>query len=72
MATNWRVQVLEYLSKKGYSKSEAMLRTESAARDFEGKPINLGSEEAPASRYSKAFSKSDLSQSGLTYPEMLK
>lgn len=32
-------QVIEYLSKKGYSRTEAMLRTESAAYEPDGSPI---------------------------------
>lgn len=63
--SNWKtmtadntLQVLEYLSKKGYSKSEAMLRTESAARDVEGKPLSTSTEEPLSFRYSKVFSKS--------------
>lgn len=48
-------QVIEYLSKKGYSKTESMLRQESANQDVEGRPINTKAEEAGGGKYGKAF-----------------
>ncbi len=48
-------QVIEYLSKKGYSKTESMLRQESANQDVEGRPINTKAEETGANKYGKAF-----------------
>jgi hypothetical protein len=48
-------QVLEYLSKKGYSRTEAMLRRESANVDAEGRPINNKPEDSLGAQYTKAF-----------------
>ena len=48
-------QVIEYLSKKGYSKTESMLRQESANQDVEGRPINTKAEETGGGKYGKAF-----------------
>ena len=48
-------QVIEYLSKKGYSKTESMLRQESANQDVEGRPINTKAEETGGAKYGKAF-----------------
>ena len=49
-------QVLEYLSKKGYSRTEAMLRKESAHTDINGTPIGQQRvEEHGGKAYSKAF-----------------
>ena len=50
-------QVIEYLSKKGYSKTESMLRQESANQDVEGRPINTKAEETGGAKYGKAFGK---------------
>ena len=50
-------QVIEYLSKKGYSKTESMLRLESANQDVEGRPISTRAEETGGVKYSKAFGK---------------
>lgn len=47
--------MIEYLSKKGYSKTESMLRQESANQDVEGKPINTKAEETGGAKYGKAF-----------------
>lgn len=49
-------QVIEYLSKKGYSRTEAMLRVESANQDAEGRPTITGGD-AGGVRYGIAFSK---------------
>ena len=46
-------QVIEYLSKKGYSRTEAMLRMESANQDAAGAPAR--SEESAGAKYSRAF-----------------
>lgn len=48
-------QVLEYLSKKGYTKTEAMLRRESANHDQEGRPIISRAEDAGGEKYLRAF-----------------
>ena len=48
-------QVLEYLSKKGYNRTEAMLRMESANQDVDGRPIQTRVEEKGGVKYSKAF-----------------
>ena len=49
-------QVLEYLLKKGYTKSEAMLRMESAAQDADGRPLQPGTEDLIGAKYRNAFS----------------
>ena len=48
-------QVIEYLSKKGYSKTESMLRQESANQDVDGRPFNTKAEETGGVKYGKAF-----------------
>ncbi len=48
-------KVIEYLSKKGYSKTEAMLRVESANQDVEGRSISTKTEEAGGVKYLRAF-----------------
>lgn len=48
-------QVLEYLSKKGYNRTEAMLRMESANQDVDGRPIQTRVEESGGIKYGKAF-----------------
>lgn len=54
--TNEGAQVLEYLSKKGYSRTEAMLRKESAHTDANGAPIGQQRvEDHGGKAYSKAF-----------------
>ena len=50
------LQVLEYLNKKGFSRSEAMLRRESAHTDADGRPIVTRVEHAGGSKYPRAFS----------------
>jgi transcription initiation factor TFIID subunit 5 len=40
------LQVIEYLAKKGYSRTEAMLRMESANQEIDGRPLPPPSEEA--------------------------
>jgi transcription initiation factor TFIID subunit 5 len=47
--------VMEYLSKKGYQKTEAMLRVESAHTDAEGRPIITRPEDEPDKMYEKAY-----------------
>ncbi|KAF2219908.1 transcription initiation factor TFIID, subunit TAF5 [Elsinoe ampelina] len=47
--------VLEYLSKKGYNRTEAMLRKESSRQDAEGRPIPSRAEEAGGDMYVRAF-----------------
>jgi len=48
-------QVIEYLSKKGYTRTESMLRIESANQDADGRPINTRSEDAGGPQYIRAF-----------------
>lgn len=48
--------VIEYLSKKGYQKTEAMLRMESAHTDAEGRPIITRIEDNPDKMYEDAYS----------------
>lgn len=48
-------QVLEYLSKKGYNRTEAMLRMESANQDVDGRPIPTRVEDSGGVKYGKAF-----------------
>jgi transcription initiation factor TFIID subunit 5 len=47
--------VMEYLSKKGYSKTEAMLRVESAYTDADGRPIISNPEDYPDAMYERAY-----------------
>ncbi|KAI9844382.1 MAG: Transcription initiation factor TFIID subunit 5 [Thelocarpon superellum] len=47
--------VIEYLSKKGYSRTEAMLRMESGAVDKDGRPLYPKVDEKGAEKYGKAF-----------------
>jgi hypothetical protein len=49
-------QVLEYLSKKGYSKTEATLRRESAFHDSDGRPIHRRAEDTGVKRFTKGYS----------------
>ncbi|RPA86615.1 WD40 repeat-like protein [Ascobolus immersus RN42] len=48
--------VIEYLNKKGYSRTEAMLRLESTSLDAEGRPIKSRLEDDPETMYEKAYS----------------
>lgn len=48
-------QVLEYLNKKGYSKTEATLRRESAHHDDNGRPLIKRAEDAGGKQYEKAY-----------------
>lgn len=57
MDANLRLQVLEYLSKKGYNRTEAMLRLESANQDVDGKPISARVEDSGGLKYGKALGK---------------
>ncbi|KAF2400056.1 transcription initiation factor TFIID, subunit TAF5 [Trichodelitschia bisporula] len=47
--------VLEYLSKKGYSKTESMLRRESAFHDAEGRPLVRRAEDAGGKMYERGY-----------------
>jgi len=52
-------QVIEYLSKKGYTKTEQMLRAESASANqdaADGRPFSTKSEQAGGVKYQGAFS----------------
>lgn len=55
MEANVRYKVIEYLSKKGYNRTEAMLRVESASQDVEGRPIYSRVEESGGLKYGRAF-----------------
>lgn len=48
-------QVLEYLNKKGYSKTEATLRRESAHHDDNGRPLVKRAEDSGGKQYEKAY-----------------
>ncbi len=48
-------KVIEYLSKKGYSRTEAMLRMESANQDAEGRQLHSRAEESSGAKYGRAF-----------------
>lgn len=50
------MQVLEYLNKKGYAKTEAMLRRESAHQDPEGRPVFTKIEEEGGRKYFRSYS----------------
>jgi transcription initiation factor TFIID subunit 5 len=56
LADDQKWQVLEYLSKKGYSRTEAMLRKESTDVDPQGQPIHTRIEESGGKMYARAFS----------------
>ena len=55
MSNGARKQVLEYLSKKGYNRTEAMLRAESAIQDIEGRPLVPRAEDAGGAKYGKGL-----------------
>ena len=48
-------QVIEYLNKKGYTRTEATLREESAHIDKDGRPIPPQGEGYGVDKYRKAF-----------------
>ena len=48
-------KVLEYLSKKGYSRTEAMLRKESANVDADGRPVPSRAEDTGGRKYHTSF-----------------
>lgn len=48
-------QVIEYLVKKGYNRTEQMLRQESSNVDKDGRPIHELTEDGPE-KYAKGFS----------------
>ena len=52
---NTTLQVIEYLSKKGYTKTEATLRAESANHDVEGRPITSKTEDIGGVKYRQGF-----------------
>ncbi|KAF1984139.1 WD40 repeat-like protein [Aulographum hederae CBS 113979] len=47
--------VLEYLSKKGYSRTEAMLRRESQNHDADGRPVVKRAEDAGGDKFNRAM-----------------
>lgn len=46
---------MEYLAKKGYSKTEAMLRAESANQEVESGPVLSKTDDSGPASYMKAF-----------------
>jgi hypothetical protein len=51
------IQVIDYLAKKGYTKTEAMLRMESANQQIDGRTLpQLGEDQRP--KYRAGFGKS--------------
>lgn len=58
MEANSILQVIEYLNKKGYSKTEACLRLESANQDVDGKSLAPRSGDQNGAKYGRAFSES--------------
>ena len=48
-------KVIEYLSKKGYSKTEAMLRAESSNQEVESRLSSTRTEEVAGVKYLRAF-----------------
>lgn len=56
---DYNPQVIEYLNKKGYSKTEAMLRMESANQDADGRSIASRAGDSTGAKYGRAFSVSD-------------
>lgn len=56
MANSAGSQVIDYLAKKGYSRTEAMLRMESANQEIDGRPLPpLGEDARP--KYRMGFGK---------------
>ena len=55
MADNLKTQVIEYLVKKGYNRTEQMLRNESTNLDKDGKPIHERAEDFGTGKYQKGF-----------------
>lgn len=54
-ANYFRYKVIEYLIKKGYNRTEQMLRQESTNVDKDGKPIQVRAEDLGTSKYGRAF-----------------
>jgi transcription initiation factor TFIID subunit 5 len=52
---NVKQKVLEYLVKKGYNRTEQMLRQESAHLDKDGRPIHNRVEEMGNIKYARGF-----------------
>jgi transcription initiation factor TFIID subunit 5 len=50
-----RLKVIEYLNKKGYSRTEAMLRAESAHTDKEGRPLRPKVDDNKPDKYIKGY-----------------
>lgn len=48
-------QVLEYLAKKGYNRTESMLRKESAHQDADGRPLISRAEDAGGDMFERAY-----------------
>ena len=59
MEADYSLQVIEYLNKKGYSKTEAMLRMESANQDADGRSVASRAGDPAGAKYGRAFSESD-------------
>ena len=52
---NLTIKVIEYLNKKGYTKTEATLRAESANHDAEGRPVLPKSEDIGGPKHKQGF-----------------
>ena len=66
--TDLVLQVIEYLSKKGYSKTEQMLRTESGAnQEVENPLLAAGNADPEGPKFMKAFGKTAISLFFHTY-----
>lgn len=52
---NMILQVIEYLVKKGYNRTEQMLRQESSNLDKDGRPISDRAEDMGNTKYAKGF-----------------
>ena len=50
-------KVIDYLAKKGYSRTEAMLRTEMANLDADGRPVYTRQENNGGAKYGHSFGK---------------
>lgn len=55
LADRVQSQVIEYLIKKGYNRTEQMLRHESANLDKDGKPVQERAEDLGTAKYAKGF-----------------
>ena len=56
-SADMNIKVIEYLSKKGYSKTEAMLRVESANQDIESTSLGTKMVGVDGTKYMKGLGK---------------